>query len=229
VEPQELDVLVLDVNETLSDLEPLRNRFVAGGLPASSLELWFAMTLRDGFAVTAADGYVSFRDVAADVLRALLAERRSGEADEDTVAAVLSAIAELPAHSDVGPGLRRIHAQGVRVITLTNGATTVSDRLLAESGVLDLLEHRLSVETPRRWKPHPDAYRFAAKTCGTDPARMALVAVHPWDVDGARRAGMRGVWVDRKRTPYPNGMLQPDLRVTDFVALADWFESGRSR
>ena len=40
-----IDVLLLDVNETLSDLEPLRDRFVAAGLPAHSLDAWFAATL----------------------------------------------------------------------------------------------------------------------------------------------------------------------------------------
>ena len=63
-----IDVLVLDVNETLSDLEPLRDRFVAAGLPAHSLDAWFAATLRDGFALTAAGAYADFRAVAADVL-----------------------------------------------------------------------------------------------------------------------------------------------------------------
>jgi 2-haloacid dehalogenase len=43
-------VLVLDVNETLSDLEPMRERFEQVGLPRHALDAWFAATLRDGFA-----------------------------------------------------------------------------------------------------------------------------------------------------------------------------------
>ena len=50
---------------------------------------------------------------------------------------------------------------------------------------------------------------------------MALVAAHPWDVDGAHRAGLTGVWVDRRKTPYPLAFLPPDLRVPDLEALAD--------
>ena len=45
---QRPDVLVLDVNETLSDLEPLRARFEAVGLPGHTLDTRFAATLRDG-------------------------------------------------------------------------------------------------------------------------------------------------------------------------------------
>lgn len=107
------------------------------------------------------------------------------------------------------------------MITLTNGATAISDRMLDAAGVLPLLEHRLSVDVPKKWKPHFDAYRYAASVCGVDPARMALVAVHPWDIDGARRAGLTGIWVDRRKTPYPTAFLPPDLRVPDLEALAD--------
>ena len=39
-------VLVLDVNETLSDLEPMRERFEQVGLPRHALDAWFAATLR---------------------------------------------------------------------------------------------------------------------------------------------------------------------------------------
>jgi len=50
---------------------------------------------------------------------------------------------------------------------------------------------------------------------------MVVVAAHPWDVDGAQRAGLTGVWVDRRKTPYPLAFLPPDLRVPDLEALAD--------
>lgn len=220
------EVLVLDVNETLSDLEPLRPRMAQAGLPVHTLETWFAATLRDGFALTAAGSYAPFRDVAADALRTLLVAQ--GIEDAGVVDGVLAGFAELPAHPDVGPGLRRIHDQGVRLVTLTNGASAMSERMLSEAGVLPLLEQRLSVEQPRRWKPHPDAYRYAARACGVEPAKMALVAVHPWDIDGARRAGLMGVWVDRKRAPYPKTFLPPTITVNDLEALADNFAAAAS-
>src|SRR5215207_9309142 len=71
------EVLVLEVNETLSDLEPMRERFEQVGLPGHALDAWFAATLRDGFALTAAGTYPAFRDVASGALRALLASTGS--------------------------------------------------------------------------------------------------------------------------------------------------------
>src|SRR5215207_920222 len=108
-------VLVLDVNETLSDLEPMRERFQEAGLPRHALDAWFAATLRDGFALTAAGSYPTFPDVASGALRALLASHGVDKAD--AVDQVLAGFAQLLAHPDVSPGLHRIHAAGIRLVT----------------------------------------------------------------------------------------------------------------
>jgi 2-haloacid dehalogenase len=92
--------------------------------------------------------------------------------------------------------------------------------MFANAALLPLLEHRLDVTKPGHWKPHRSAYEYAAETCGVPTERMALAAVHPWDIDGAKRAGLQGWYVDRRRTPYPKTFLAPDLIVTDFEELA---------
>jgi 2-haloacid dehalogenase len=215
-----VEVLVLDVNETLSDLEPLRARFTAAGLPAESLDTWFAATLRDGFALTAADTPAEFRIVGRDALVTLLTSQGLDASDE-TVSSVLSGLSELSLHPDVLPGLRRLDEVGVRIITLTNGSAAMSERMFTDGGIMPLLAHRLDVSVPGRWKPHPAAYRYAADVCGVPVDRMALVAVHPWDIDGARRAGLQGCYLNRRKTPYPKAFLEPDLVVPDLIALAD--------
>jgi 2-haloacid dehalogenase len=47
-----------------------------------------------------------------------------------------------------------------------------------------------------------------------------LVAVHPWDVDGAARAGLRTAWLNRKEAPYPAHFRRAEVEVTDLVGLA---------
>ena len=51
--------LVLDVNETLFSLETLDALFANWGVP-DGRELWFARTLRNGFALTCAGTYRTF-------------------------------------------------------------------------------------------------------------------------------------------------------------------------
>jgi 2-haloacid dehalogenase len=213
------EVLVLDVNETLSDLTPMRQRFEAAGLPGESLDTWFAAVLRDGFALTAVDASADFGVIAAEILAGQLAAA-GVEAGTEAVRGVLSGFTQLKLHPDVVPGLQRLHASGLRIVTLTNGSAGLSEQMFTDAGLLPLLEHRLDVTKPGRWKPHRAAYEYAAEVCEVPLERMALAAVHPWDIDGAKRAGLQGWYIDRRRTPYPGTFTAPDLVVADFEELA---------
>jgi 2-haloacid dehalogenase len=79
----------------------------------------------------------------------------------------------------------------------------------------------LSVEDAGAWKPAPAAYQHALDACGVAAAEAMLVAVHPWDIDGAARAGLRTAWVDRSGAPYPRQFREPELRVASLVELAE--------
>lgn len=215
-------VIALDVNETLSDMSPLAARLEDVGAPGHLLATWFASTLRDGFALTAAGAYADFAEVARGALRSTLAAVDGLTREPDEAAEfVLSGIAELPLHPDVRPGLERLHPDGVRIVTLTNGSAANTRSLLEHGGVLELVEQLLSIEEVRRWKPAPEPYHYAARTCGVGPGQVMLAAVHPWDVDGAKRAGLATCWINRTAAPYPSSFEEPDLTCRDFVELAD--------
>ncbi|MGZ6802360.1 MAG: haloacid dehalogenase type II [Nocardioidaceae bacterium] len=217
----EPEVVVLDVNETLSDLEPLRTRLTDAGAPAHLLETWFAATLRDGFALTVTGDCAPFRAVGTDVLTQLLSTQQGLRGEARSLAEhVLDGFAELDLHSDVAEGMRLLHASGRRLVTLTNGAVAASRALLERGGVSDLVDRQLSVEDAGHWKPHPRAYAWAAEQCGTPPGAMLMVAVHPWDLHGAARAGMTTGWVDRKGSSYPAVLGRPTWQAADLPRLA---------
>lgn len=207
-----VQVVVFDVNETLSDMTPLRRRFADVGLPEHHLDAWFAGVLRDGFALAAAGDARRFADIAAANLGL----------PPDATAHVLGGFADLDVHPDVAAGMHRLAEAGFRLVTLTNGSAAMSEAMFARAGVLDLLSHRLSVEDAGRWKPAPEPYHYAARVCDVFPAEMALVAVHPWDVHGAQRAGLTGAWVNRDGGAYPRYLPDPDVVVTEVGSLADW-------
>jgi len=215
------NVVVFDVNETLSDMEPLSARFVDIGAPGYLLETWFAATLRDGFALTAAGAYAEFSEVAEASLRVTLAGVDGLLRDVDeAVAFVLAGFSALDVHPDVPDGMRELHRAGIRLVTLTNGSVPLSEGMLSRAGVLDLLERRMSVGEAHRWKPAADPYRHAAAQCGVSVGQMALVAAHPWDTDGAQRAGLTTGWINRKDHPYPQCFLPPDVTGSDLPAVA---------
>ena len=91
----------------------------------------------------------------------------------------------------------------MRAVTLSHGSPGVAEAALERGGVTALVERTLSSESIRAWKPAREVYLWAAGTCGVPPDRLALVAAHGWDVQGAQRAGLTGAWFPRSERVYP--------------------------
>jgi 2-haloacid dehalogenase len=214
-------VIVFDVNETLSDLSPLGARFVEVGASASAAPLWFASILRDGFALTAAGDNPPFAGVARELLLNQLSQSTLNRSVEEAARHVMDGFASLELHADVASGVDRLQQDGFRLVTLSNGATSVAERLLNAGNVAECFERLLSVEDAGAWKPSPEAYHYAASACGVPPEELLLVAVHPWDVDGARRAGLQSVWVNRAGAPFPGIFTDPTYTVTSIEEVAE--------
>jgi 2-haloacid dehalogenase len=213
-------VVVFDVNETLSDMRPLRARFADLGAPEDLATLWFTALLRDGFALAASGGEAPFARLADAALRTVL---HGVELDRDVdaaVAHVMEGFARLTVHPDVPDGVRALRRAGLRLVTLSNGSAAVGERLLADAGLRDEFEAVLSVADAGVWKPAPASYAYAARTCGTEPGEMLMVAVHPWDLHGAARAGLATAWLDRTGAPWPEVFTPPTHTAADLPALA---------
>lgn len=213
-------VVVFDVNETLSDMAPMAKRFEEVGAPGSLAPLWFASLLRDGFALTSAGSIATFADLGAEQLRALLPPAGVDGDIEKAIAHVMGGFTSLELHPDVAPGLRALHATGLRLVTLSNGSVGVAEALFEKSGTRDLFEELYSVEDAGVWKPAPGSYLWAAERCGVPGEEMCLVAVHPWDIDGAARAGLQTAWVNRDGRRYPAYLTPPTHTVKSLEDLA---------
>src|SRR3989337_2463256 len=70
--PRRPALLLFDVNETLSDMSPMGQRFEDVGAPAHLAKTWLAGLLRDGFALTVVDSSEPFARIAAEALRVSL-------------------------------------------------------------------------------------------------------------------------------------------------------------
>jgi 2-haloacid dehalogenase len=202
--------VAFDVVETLFSLEPLGIRLAAVGLPESALGEWFARFLRDAFALEAAGIYRPFRDVAAGTLEVMLTEHRR-PATVEVIDSVLQGFLELPPHPDVRPAFEQLREAGVRVATLTNGSAQVTARLLQRAGLDPFVERTISIDEVRHWKPSAQVYRHAAAVLGVQPAQLALVAAHAWDVLGAGRAGLVTGWVTRGEGAFHPAMRPPTV------------------
>lgn len=213
-------VIVFDVNETLSDMSPLATRFEDVGAAGHLAATWFAGVLRDGFALTLSDSSGAFADLAAEALRVGLHGRAIDRGLDDAVSHIMEGFVGLPVHADVPRGVEALGDLGIRLVTLSNGSASVADALLGRAGLRDRFERLLTVEDAGAWKPARRSYRYAVEQCGVDPADAMLVAVHPWDVDGASRGGLRTAWLDRDEGHYPAYFRAPELVARSLPELA---------
>ena len=218
--PRRPSLIVFDVNETLSDMSPMAERFEDVGAPGHLATSWFAGLLRDGFALTAVGVNESFAAIAAESLHASLDGQSLDRSTEDAVQHVMEGFAGLPVHQDVTDGIRALADGGYRLVTLSNGSTSVAEALFDRARIRGYFEALLSVEDAPLWKPAPAAYHSALERCAVDPMDAMLVAVHPWDIDGAARAGLATAWINRGGDRYPDYFEAPDLSVRSLTALA---------
>lgn len=133
----------------------------------------------------------------------------------------MAGFSALEVHPDVPGGIRALSELGIRLVTLSNGSATVADALLQGAGLRDRFERVLSVDDAGVWKPAAGAYAYAIAECGVEPMDAMLVAVHPWDLEGARRADLATAWVNRQGARFPGYFSTPDLEVTSLRELAD--------
>lgn len=209
-----VDAVLFDVNETLLELGPIRAAFVAVGLDPQRMDPWFRGVLLDGIAAAAAGTYAAFPDIARHRLgdELVAADLPVGDRAET----VIEAFGSLAVHADVAPALERLQAAGMPAVALTNGTAGVVRAALQRAGLTHLVADCWDVGEVGRWKPSAAPYRWAGERLGLPPSRLALVAVHPWDIHGASAAGLRGIFVDRAKTHrYPPYLLAPAVTATD--------------
>lgn len=202
--------IVLDVNETLFSLDALQPVFDRLGL-GDQRDLWFARTLRSGFAVTCLGGYRPFPEAARAALVSL-APDRVREQDCD---ALLACFAQLDPHPDVELGLRMLAEQDVPVVSLSVGNADNVARLFDRAGLGELVGTHLSCTEVQRWKPAPEPYLHACSTLGVAPDDAWMVAAHSWDIGGAAAVGLRTAWISRLEGEFDPMFGKPDVSGPD--------------
>ena len=215
-----LAVIVFDVNETLSDMSPMSDRFADVGAPGLLARVWFAGLLRDGFALTVAGTSKKFAMIAAESLHESLTALPLNRSVDEAVDHIMRGLASLALHPDVAGAVRTFAASGLRLVTLSNGSTQLAETLFRAADIREEFEMLLSVEDAPGWKPLRAAYEYAADACGVEAGRMLLTAVHPWDIHGAAHAGLRTAWINRTGASYPGYFTAPDITVSSLDELA---------
>ena len=123
---------------------------------------------------------------------------------------------------DVHAGLRRLRGR-FRLMSLSNGNAD-----LDVIGLASLFECSIGAREAGAAKPDPRIFEALLERAGLRPEEVLYVGDDPHaDVEGARRAGLHAVWIDRFGRPWPAGLEAPARRVRDLHELADLVDCER--
>jgi putative hydrolase of the HAD superfamily len=118
--------------------------------------------------------------------------------------------------------LERLRASGAPLGLVTNGDTAQQrDKIerfdLARHFDVIVIEGEFGVG-----KPDAAVYRHALAAIGAKPSEATMVGDHlEFDVDGAQRFGLTGVWVDRQGAGLGNSAVRPHRIVGSLSELVD--------
>lgn len=211
-----------DIYGTLVDpLEMERHlRALLGGQAGPFAALWREKQLEYTFRRGLMRRYASFDACTAQALRYTIAARgvEVGEAEQERL---LARYRELRAFPDAVPAIERLKAAGHTAVAFSNGVEATVRALLDRAGILPHLDAVISVDDLQTFKPDPETYAYLARRAGYPAEETWLVSGNPFDVIGARAAGLNAVWVRRDPAAVfdPWG-IEPDLIVSDLRDLA---------
>ena len=124
--------------------------------------------------------------------------------------------------SDVIPGIEALKSKGHTLVAFSNGVEATARTLLQRAGVLPYLGGVISVDDLQTFKPNPEVYHYLARRLDTAPSETWLVSSNPFDVIGAKTAGLMAAWIQRKPdAPFDPWEIEPNLVAPDLEVLAE--------
>ncbi len=212
-----------DVYGTLVDpLDMQRHlRALLGGQAGPFAALWREKQLEYSFRRGLMQRYVSFDICTAEALRYVV-HTLGADASEEDQTRLLAQYRQLAAFPDAIPAIDRLKAGSHTVVAFSNGVEATVRALLDHAGILPHLDDVISVDDLRTFKPDPAVYAYLAQRVQQPVGEIWLVSGNPFDVIGAKAAGLRAAWVRRNPgTTFDPWGIEPDLIAANLHELGE--------
>ena len=215
---------MIDAWQVAADvLAPDRADEVAAALLEAEREIWSRTTSTMRSATTAEVLHAASAAVGLPVEEAL---------HEKAVASYLDHWAPASkARVDARSTLHALRDHGLRtgLLSNTHWPRDRHEDWLERDGLLELLDARVYTSDLRHVKPHAEAFRALLDAVDVAPGDAVFVGDRLWDdIEGARRIGMRTIWVRNREVPSYD--VEPDASVDDLgeiVAVVEgWLGAG---
>ena len=161
--------------------------------------------------------HTSYREIGHRAVAHVM-DRAGIKYSRDDVRYLVGEIEKLKPFPEVPAALDRLRTK-YRLVVLSNGDPDMLETAKRYHKVP--FDKVISVAEANSFKPHVATYTRAAELCGLKPEQILFVANHAFDCIGAKSAGMRAAFIDRRRRPFGITPYQPDVIVPSMTALAD--------
>lgn len=224
-ETRPVDAVVFDAYGTLFDVHAAMARHArrVGENWEAVSALWRQKQLEYTW-VTSLTGPEHWRDFEALTREALFtALNWNGGANMKLVDDLMAAYRALPAYEDARAALEALREAGIGTAILSNGSRAMLADAVTASQLGPLLDHVLSVDAVRVFKPDPRVYRLAEDAFRLHASRIGFVSSNAWDAQAAAAYGFRTVWVNRVNQPTEFAMHQIAHLAADLEAVPGFF------
>lgn len=136
----------------------------------------------------------------------------------DEVRYLVGEIEKLKPFPEVPAALDRLRSR-YKLVVLSNGDPDMLETAKRHHKVP--FDRVISVAEANSFKPHVATYTKAAELIGVPLNQILFVANHAFDCIGAKAAGMRTAFIDRRSRPFGETPFQPDILAPSMTHLAD--------
>ncbi|QNQ62067.1 haloacid dehalogenase type II [Brucella sp. 6810] len=209
-----------DAYGTLFDVHSAMRRHAdkAGPDGRALSELWRAKQLEYSWVLSLMGAYSDFWKLTEESLDYALAHYPS--VDPALRNDLLDAYWKLDCYPEVPAALKALKDRGARLAILSNGSPAMLEAAVRSAALDVLLDDVISVDMVKKYKTSLAVYELIAVQWRLYPSAISFQSSNRWDVAGAVRFGMRGVWINRSNQPdeykqFPPALILPSLHLLD--------------
>ena len=137
---------------------------------------------------------------------------------DDEVRNLVSEIEKLECFPEVPAALAKLQTK-YKLVVLSNGDPDMLETAKQYHKVP--FDRVISVAAANSFKPHVATYTKAAELIDLRMDQVLFVANHAFDVIGAKAAGMKTAFINRRERPFERTPHTPDITVHTMQELAD--------
>ena len=145
--------------------------------------------------------------------------------DQQLRSDLMDAYLQLKCYPEVTDTLQKLKAGGRKIAILSNGSPAMLEAVVKSSGLVDLVQTILSVETVGVFKPHPAVYQLAVDRLGVAASEIVFMSSNAWDAVGATAFGLRVAWINRFTQRPERLSYLPDTEIKTLAELPGLLES----